>query len=148
MQRKLADLISKNFVTAVSSDPVQKLVRLIRVQRRPYILVLDNDDDYFGLIITNHLLNLELERKSIGVLKARDICVPRTIAIRSNPSVREVAELMVSRNIEYILAVDSHHIKGIVSATTIIRELIHDMDSIPGLFTDQPHGDVIPKITD
>lgn len=135
MQKKLADLVTKNFATAYISDPIKKLIRLIRVQRRPYVVVLDNEENYFGLINVNHLLNLQLERKSIGALKAGDICIHRTMAFRSNSSIRETAELMVSRNIEYVLTMDAGRVIGILSATMIVRELIHDLDSIPGLFS-------------
>lgn len=128
MQRCLSELMQQNFVTVAMDDAIEKVERLFRVHRQAYAVVLDEEQNYFGLITASHLLGFQLAWKNVGALRASEICLQRVLATQPGLPARAAAELMLRRNAEYLVVMEGGSVRGIVPVLALLRELLFELD--------------------
>lgn len=128
MQKPLSALMQQNVVVVAMSDPMEKVERLFRIHRQSYAVVLDEEQDFYGLITASHLLGFQLAWKNVGALQASEICQHRVIAVQPTKSVQEAAELMLRRNAEFIVVMEAGRVLGVVPVLALLREVLFQLD--------------------
>jgi signal-transduction protein with cAMP-binding, CBS, and nucleotidyltransferase domain len=128
MHKPLSTLMQQSLVTVAMDDPIEKVERLFRIHRQAYAIVLDEEQQYYGLITASHLLGFQMAWKNVGALQAREICQHRVIATQPSVSAREAAELMLRKNAEYLVVMEAGRVLGVVPVLALLRELLYELD--------------------
>ena len=128
MHKPLSALMQQNLVTVAMDDPIEKVERLFRLHRQAYAVVLDEEQNYYGLITASHLLGFQLAWKNVGALRASEICLHRVIATHPQLPVREAAELLLRKNAEFLVIMEAGCVKGVVPVLAVLRELLFELD--------------------
>jgi len=128
MQRPLSALMHQNIVIVAMDDSIEKVERLFRIHRQAYAVVLDAEQNYYGLISASHLLGFQLAWKNIGALHASEICQQRVIAAPPTQSVQDAAELMLRKNAEFLVVMELGRVLGVVPVLALLRELLFQLD--------------------
>jgi signal-transduction protein with cAMP-binding, CBS, and nucleotidyltransferase domain len=145
MPRSLSELMQQNFVTVALDDSIEKVERLFRLHRQSFAVVLDEEQNYYGLITASHLLGFQMAWKNVGALCAGEICLQRVLAAAPTLAAREAAELMLRRNAEHLVVMEAGVVRGIVPVLALLRELLNELDPLQpelrderGLFAGRP----------
>lgn len=128
MQRPLSALMQRNIVMVAMSDPIEKVERLFRIHRQAYAVVLDEEQNYYGLITSSHLLGFQLAWKNVGALQASEICQHRVVATQPAQSIQDAAELMLRKNAEFLVVMEAGSVIGVVPVLALLRELLFLLD--------------------
>jgi CBS domain-containing protein len=128
MHKPLRELMQQHLVLVAMDDPIEKVERLFRIHRQAFAVVLNSEQQYYGLVSASHLLGFQLVWKNTGAVLVHEICQQRVIAAPSSLPLREAADLMLRKNAEYLVVMDDAVVVGVVPVLSLLRELLLLLD--------------------
>ncbi len=126
MQRKVAEIMTKNVITINMKEPVTKAISILTQKSISGLAVVDNAGDVVGIISAMDILKLFSGENPELKYTVEEVMTPYTITITPEATLAEAAKLMLENGIHRLIVTESVTKKkpiGIITASDIVREL-------------------------
>jgi CBS domain-containing protein len=143
---KAKDIMNKTVVTVTKNTSVDELGRLFIERNISGAPVVDEENNIFGIVTENDLVNqnkrlhiptvvrlfdafiplegygsIEKEIKRMSASTAEEICSREVVTVSPETSLQDIASIMAEKNIHLIPVISSGRIAGIIGKIDIIK---------------------------
>jgi CBS domain-containing protein len=150
---KAKDIMNKNVVTVKKNTSVDELGRLFIEKNISGAPVMDEENNIFGIVTENDLVNqnkrlhiptvvrlfdafiplegfgsIEKEIKRMSASTAEEICSREVVTVSPDTSLQDIASIMAEKNIHLIPVISSGEIAGIIGKIDIIKGIQSEGD--------------------
>jgi CBS-domain-containing membrane protein len=150
---KAEDIMNKNVVTVTKDTSVDALGRLFIDKNISGAPVLDEENNIFGIVTENDLINqnkrihiptmirlfdaliplggsgsVEEEIRKMSASKVSEICSKEVVTVSPDTSLQDIATIMSEKNIHLLPVVSSGTIVGIIGKIDIIKGIMGEGD--------------------
>jgi len=141
---KITDILERktpNFHTIQPTHTVKDAISKMSCENVDYLIVLDEDDQFVGLLSEHELITPFLpSQKAVDSLKVIDIMNTRLPMATANSSVEQCMQMLKQHHSKYLAIFDDFSFCGIVSADDIINEAVSNRMDI---FDAEPPNTII-----
>lgn len=121
MDKPISSVMNKAVMAASMDDTVEEVETLMKSHHVSSVPVYDTNGAILGIVTATDLLKFQRIGKPPKDMKAWEICSYKPAEVTSETPVKEVAELMVSRQIHHVLVMENGSLQGIVSSLDFVR---------------------------
>jgi CBS-domain-containing membrane protein len=150
---KAIDIMNKNVITVSKHTSVEELGRLFIEKNISGAPVLDEENNIFGIVTENDLINqnkrlhiptvvrlfdsfiplegfgsIEKEIRRMSASTAAEICSRHVVSVSPDASLTDIASIMSEQNIHLLPVISSGKIVGIIGKIDIIKGLQSEGD--------------------
>jgi CBS domain-containing membrane protein len=130
----VSKIMTKNVITLRSSDSLELAEHLFKSNQIRHIPVV-KDDAVIGMLSYTDLLRISFadavdeEEETVdtvvyNMFTIAQVMAKNLLSVRSNTTIKEVAEILAKKEFHAIPVVDNNKLKGIVTTTDLLNYLI------------------------
>lgn len=150
---KAKDLMSKNVITVKKDTTIEEIAHVLSDKNISGVPVVDDDDKVIGIVTQKDLLYKDIEphfppvveilggliflksvkkyneelRKLVAT-RAEEIMTKRVITVDEEAEIEEIADLMVTKDINRVPVVRESRLVGIISRADVVRYIAKTME--------------------
>jgi len=121
VDKPISSIMNKVVMTASMDDTVEDVETLMKSHHVSSVPVYDTNGAILGIVTATDLLKFQKIGKSPKDMKAWEICSYKPAEVTPDNFIKEVAELMVSRQIHHVIVMENGSLQGIVSSLDFTR---------------------------
>ena len=150
---KARDIMNKNVITVTGDTSVDALGRLFMEKNISGAPVLDEENNIFGIVTENDLINqnkrlhiptmirlfdafiplggsggVEEEIRRMSASKVSEICSRDVVTVSPEATLQDIATIMSEKNIHLLPVVSSGRIEGIIAKIDVIKGIMGEGD--------------------
>jgi len=126
MNKPIASLMTSPVWSVGMDDSVATVEALMSRQNISWTPVVEAGGAIVGVIARSDLLQFHIRALDAATVAAWQICSYRPISVDAGTSVREVARLMLERNLHHVVVTKDARMVGVVSALDFVRVFARD----------------------
>lgn len=128
MFEKIRTLYSTNLVTIKESDDLGKADGLMNSYNIRHLPVVNDKQQIVGILSKSDFIALKYVDSRLHNFKANIFMSSPVTAVDTKASIKEVANLFISKKINSVLVLQGEEVKGILTSEDLIRFLADDGD--------------------
>jgi CBS domain-containing protein len=121
MSQPIAELMERRVVAVNMDDTVAAVQALFASRKLTWAPVLDAYGQLVGVISVWDLMPFQSDLHDPSRIQAWQLCTYRPLTVDIGTPVREVAQLMHTRQVHHVVVTDAAGIAGVVSSLDLVR---------------------------